>query len=150
MGICHCHHDFNTRNDRCQEKTVSQRRPFLSATEEAAPAAKQLSKIAQTQRRTHAAPGEPGKVPCLTAVSLTALLDLIQRSQVFAVARIHRHRFANMLQSRHLIAQTVIGQSAEIMPPGIPLGRIPKGIEGFPVSAEADVIEGRLLVLITR
>ena len=54
-----------------------------------------------------------------------------------------------MFQRRHLVAQTVIGQSAEIVPPCIAFRTVLQGIQRFPVSAETDVLVSRLLVLVT-
>ena len=54
-----------------------------------------------------------------------------------------------MLQSRHLIAQTVIGQGRQVVPPGIPLSRIFQCVQRLPVAAKADVIQGCLLVVVT-
>ena len=53
-----------------------------------------------------------------------------------------------MLQCRDLIAQAVIGQGAEIVPPGRALAGVAQGADSLPVAAEADIVISRLLILV--
>ena len=65
----------------------------------------------------------------LLPVSGTAVFDFLQRAQIFGVVRLHGHGPANMLQRRHLIAQSIVRQRTEVVPPCIPLGGITQSIE---------------------
>ena len=76
------------------------------------------------------------------------MLDLLQGRQVLLVVRLHGNRSADMLQSRHLIAHALIGQSAEIVPPGIPVGAIVQSIDGLLIAAIADILACGALVVI--
>ena len=51
-----------------------------------------------------------------------------------------------MLQGGDLVAQAVVGQGAEIVPSGIPLGAVLQRAQRLCIAAEADVLEGRLLI----
>ena len=51
-----------------------------------------------------------------------------------------------MLQRRNLIAHAVVSQRRQIVPPGIPLLGIAKGIDRFLIPAEANIIISRLLI----
>ena len=55
-----------------------------------------------------------------------------------------------MLQSRDLIAKPLIGQGAEIVPPGIALGTVVQHIQRLLILSETDVLVGALLVLVIR
>ena len=76
------------------------------------------------------------------------MLDLLQGGQVLLVVRLHGNRPADMLQGRHLIAHALIGQSAEIVPPGIPVGAIVQSIDGLLITAIADILACGALVVI--
>ena len=76
------------------------------------------------------------------------MLHPIQGVQILRVLRLHAHRPADVLQSRHLVAQGIVGNGAEVVPPSIPLGAVVQGIQRLLIPAEADILEGRLLVLI--
>ena len=54
-----------------------------------------------------------------------------------------------MLQCGYLIAQTVVGKGAEIIPAGIPSGGIGKCIQSLLIAAEADVVLRSFLIIIT-
>ena len=53
-----------------------------------------------------------------------------------------------MLQGRHLVAQAVVGQGAEVIPPGVALGAAAQGVQRLLVPAEAQVLVGCLLILV--
>ena len=86
----------------------------LTAAEESpATAAEEIHQIAQAQIGAGiAAKGESPEIARLLTVSRASMFNLIQRPQIFLIVRLHADRLADVLQSRHLIAQTVIGQSA--------------------------------------
>ena len=92
---------------------------LLAAEEESSAAAKKITQIAQTQRQKGACVhGKASEIAGLPAVCRTAIFDFIQRLQVEGIVRLHADRPADMLQSRHLIAQTVIGKGRQIIPSG--------------------------------
>ena len=78
------------------------------------------------------------------------MLHPVQGIQILRVLGLHAHRPADVLQSRHLVAQGIVGNGAEIVPPAIPLGTVVQGIQGLLIPAESDILEGRLLILILR
>ncbi len=84
----------------------------------------------------------------MLAISVAAMLDLIQRVQIFLIVRLHGHCPADMLQRRNLITQRIIGQGAEIIPAGVALGAVLQGIQRFAVAAKANVLVGGLLVIV--
>ena len=93
-----------------------------SAAEEASGAAEKIAQITHTQIRAGiGAHGKAPEVPRLLAIGRTAVFDLVQCPEIFLVVRLHAHSLAYMLQCRDLIAQAVIGQRTEIVPPGIAL-----------------------------
>ena len=53
-----------------------------------------------------------------------------------------------MLQSGHLVAQAVVGQGAEIVPPGVPVLAVLQRVQRLGPPAVADVLRRRGLVLI--
>ena len=64
------------------------------------------------------------------------MFDPVQGTEILRIVRIHADSLADVLQGRYLVAQTVVGQGTEIVPPGIPLSRIAQGIQGFPEPSE--------------
>ena len=113
-----------------------------SAAEELPPAAQQLGQIAHTQAGAGtAAHGEAPEISGRPAIGLISMLDLLQGGQVLLVVRLHGNRPADMLQGRHLIAHALIGQSAEIVPPGVPVGAIVQRIDGLLIAAIADILD---------
>ena len=102
------------------------REGFKSAAEEAsALAAEQLGKIAKAHIGAGiAAHSKAPEVSGAFAVACAAVFDGIEGIEVFGIVRLHAHRPPDMLQCRYLIAQTVIGQGAEVIPPGVALGGI--------------------------
>ena len=114
-----------------------------------APAAEQLRHITQTHIGAGIAPHfKATEIARLLTIGCTAMLNLIQHLLIFIIVRVHADRPADMLQSRHLIAHAIVGQSAEIVPPGIALGAGIQGVQGLLVPAEANVLVSRLLILI--
>ena len=80
--------------------------------EKSSGAATKMTQVAKAQGRKGAsAKGKATVSLCVTTVFCTATFHRFQRLQVFSIVRFHRHRPANMLQCRYLIAHTVIGQS---------------------------------------
>ena len=91
---------------------------------------------------------ESPEAACVLPVSGTAAFDFIQSPQIFRIVRLHGYGPANMLQRRHLIAETIVGQRAEVVPPCIPLGRITQSIERLLLPSKTNVIIGGLLVIV--
>ena len=109
--------------------------------------AEELEQIAQAHIGAGIAPhGKTPEISGALAVGSAAVLDLVQRRQIFRIIRLHADSTSDMLQRGDLVAQAVIGQSAEIIPPGIALVGVLQGVQCLAVAAEADVLEGRLLV----
>ena len=113
------------------------------------PAAEELKQIAKAQ--VGAGIATQGKAPertCLLAIGGAAMLDLAENLLIFQIVRLHAHCPADMFQSGDLIAQTVVCQGAEVVPPGIAVGGAVQGIEGFLVAAKPDVLVSGLLILV--
>ena len=53
-----------------------------------------------------------------------------------------------MLQSRHLVAQTVIGKGRQIIPSGIFLPAVIESIECLMITAKTDILGSSILILI--
>ena len=81
-------------------------------------------------------------------VTGAAVFNQLQCPQILLIVRLHGNGPANVLQRRHLIAQTVVSQSAEIIPAGIALRCAPQGVQCLLVSAITDVIVGGGLVIV--
>ena len=99
----------------CEKSPDDNIRTFDLTTAEESPtaAAEEIHEITQAQVCTGiAAKGKSPEISSLLTISRAAILDLVQRPQVFLIVRIHADCLADMLQGRHLIAQTVIGKSA--------------------------------------
>ena len=95
---------------------------FSAAQPEPAPAAEELQEIAQAQIGAGVAHG--GEAPVIARgapVGGTAVFQDLQRPQILLIIRLHGHRPTHMLQSGDLVAQTVVGQGAEVVPPGVPV-----------------------------
>ena len=84
----------------------------------------------------------------LLPVGSGTVFHSVQGLQILVIVRIHGNRPTDMLQSHDPIAQTVVRQGAQIVPPGIPLLGILQRIQCFPIPAEADVVQGCLLVVV--
>ena len=123
----------------------------LTAENELASAAEQVQQI--TQAHVHAGISPHGEAPEISGalpVGRAAVFDLIQRMEVFRIVRLHAHRAADVLQRRYLIAQTVVGQGAEVVPPGIALLGILQCVQRLLIAAEPDVLVSGLLIGIPR
>ena len=121
----------------------------LYATQEVPSAAQQLCQIAQARAGAGAAAhGEAPEIPGVSPVGLVAVLDGVQRGQILLIVRLHGHRPADVLQSRHLIAQALIGQRAEVVPFCVPVGAVVQGVDRLPVASKPDILAGRLLVAV--
>jgi hypothetical protein len=119
---------------KCNKKRAITARFLLAAS---SAAAEQLQKITKAQIGARVAPhGKAPVVACLPAIGSAAMLDAVQGSQVFRIVRFHGNSAADMLQSGDLVADAVVGQSAEIIPPGVALGAVLQSGQGFRVAAK--------------
>ena len=123
---------------------------ILTAAEHApSAAAEKVEQITQAQIGAGvAAHGKATEIPRLLAIGCAAVLNLIEHLHVFHVVRFHAHRFADMLQGSDLVAQAVVGNGAEVIPPGVALRAAAQGIQRLPEPAETDILESCLLVLV--
>ena len=109
-----------------------------------APAAEHLRQIAHAQRGADGpAVGEAPVGTGLTAVGRLAVFHLPEGLEILHVVRLHAHRPADVLHGGDLVAQAVVGQGAEVIPPGgAVLGR-GKHVQRLLVPAVDDVLVGR-------
>ena len=120
-----------------------------SATQEksSSAAAEDIKQIAQAQVRTGiAAKGESTEVSRLLPVCSTTMFDHAQHPQILLIVRFHADSPTDVFQSRHLVAETIVGQGAEVIPAGISLAAVAEGIQRLPVPSELDIPERSLLV----
>ena len=90
--------------------------------------------------------GKTAKVPGPPAIGAATVFNGLQSLEIFHIVRLHADSLSDMLQSRDLIAQAIIGQSAEVIPPGASLLDLLQHIQCFPVASEADVLGSGLLI----
>ena len=86
---------------------------------------------------------------CLLAVGAFSPLHHREGLQVFIIVRLHGYGPLDMLQGGGSVAQAVICQGAEIIPPSILLTGVIESIECLCVPPEADVLGSCLLVAVT-
>lgn len=82
----------------------------------------------------------------LLPVCGAAVFDLLQRLQISLVVRLHGYGPFDMFQRCDLVTQSVIGDGAQIVPPGVPLGAVLQHIQRLPIAAVANVIIRRTLI----
>ena len=104
-------------------------------------AAEKIEQITQAQIGARiAAHGEALEIAGLPAIGTAAVFHPVQCVHIFHVIRLHADGLADMLHGGDLIAQTVIGQSAEIVPPCSALGAVVQGVQRLLIPPKTDVI----------